>query len=160
MNTSSNRPLSAIYQDWQSEHREFETCIAEIRKWMYELAQMGDPHFGETATRLKPLRRWLVAHFDREDEMVAEIASSHLASTRKANAMGKQSSRDRARLLAQLDDLMDRLIQLDPPFVSWQRAIQEVEAFVDLLGDHEAREIKSVQTLIPDSELGTSPKPK
>lgn len=154
MNTDADPSLSRIYRNWQSEDRKLETCIDEIREWMYEVSQLGNPHFGETATRLKPLRRRLVQHFEREDEMVAAIAKSHLTSTRKVNAMSKQSSRDRERIFSHLDGLMDRLNQLDPPFVSWERAIEEVEEFVAVLEQHERREAKSIKTVISNSEIG------
>ncbi len=151
--TKDNRRLAEIYRDWQSEDRELETSIDELRRWMYEVSQLGDPHFGETATRLEPLRQRLVQHFAREDEMIAEIASSHLTSTQKARAMNNQSLRDRGRLFAQLDDLTDRLNQLDPPFVSWQRATEEVEAFVAVLEEHERREAENMEELIPPPEI-------
>jgi hypothetical protein len=152
MNTNTSRSLSDIYRNWQSEDRQLGICIDEVRKWMQEVSQLGVPHFGETATRLGPLRRRLVQHFEREDEMIAEIVKSHLTSTRKVKAMGKQSSRDRNRLFSQLDDLISRLNQLDPPFASWERAIEEVELFVDKLEQHENREAKSIHALIPDQQ--------
>lgn len=153
MNTDPSKSLAALYRDWQAEDRALEAGIAEIRRWMYEVSQFGEPHFGEIATRLKLFRQQLIQHFEREREMLIEIADSHLTSTREVNAMGEQSSVDRGRLFAQIDDLMERLNQVDPPFNSWQQAMKEVEDFIDVLEQHENREVENMTKLIPDPEL-------
>jgi chromosome segregation ATPase len=150
---ASIRSLAEIYQNWQSEDQELESSIAVIRDWMEEVSKFGTPHFGETATRLKPLRQRLVQHFEREDEMLAEIASSHLTSSQMVSEMNTQSMHDRQRLLDQLNDLMNRLEQLDPPFASWQQATEEVDGLVGVLETHERREAANVEKLIPPSEL-------
>ncbi len=67
--------------------------------------------------------------------------------------MGEQSSVDRDRLFTQIDDLMKRLNQLDPPFDSWQQAMKEVEVFIDVLEQHENREVENMTKLIPNTEL-------
>jgi iron-sulfur cluster repair protein YtfE (RIC family) len=153
MNADTNVSLATIYRNWLSQDRELQSRIDEIRQWMYEVAEFGQPHFGETASRLQPLRKRLMQHFEREDEMTEEIAKSHLTSTSEVKAMRQQSSRDRNRLFAQLDELTDRLNLLDPPFASWQRAIEEVEVLIDSLEGHEVREVENLKSLIPSSEL-------
>lgn len=149
----AKRTLAQIYHDWQAEDREIERRVDELRRWMYEVSQLGDPHFGETATRLGPMRQRLLVHFEREDEMISEIAASHRTSARKVNMMRRQSSADRDQLIEQLDDLAMRLNELDPPFVSWQRAVDEVETLVHSLEAHEARESERMTELLPSSEL-------
>ena len=73
MTTEKKKSLPTIYQTWRTEDRDLEACIDQVRDWMHQVAQLGVPHFGETATRLRPLRERLVTHFEREDQMVAQL---------------------------------------------------------------------------------------
>ena len=149
MNTKSKNLLSSFYQTWKAEDRELEAGIDEIRDWMQEVTQLGIPHFGETATRLNPLRQQLVTHFQREDQMIGQLAGLYSTSSPEVEAVSRQSTRDHDQLLARLDDLIQRLSETDPPFASWQAAIAEVEMFVDVLEQHEEQEADSIETLMP-----------
>lgn len=149
MNTNAKHPLTDFFQTWQTEDRALEVAVDEIRDWMHEVNQLGIPHFGETATRLAPLRNRLVNHFHREDEMIAGLAEQYPSTSPEIEAVRRQSGRDHHRLLCRLDDLIDRLAQIDPPFDSWQAAMDELEMFVDLLEQHEERESESIETLMP-----------
>ena len=149
MNPSTKNSLPSIYQRWQAEDRELEACIDEVRDWMQEVNQLGIPHFGETATRLRPLRARLVSHFAHEDEMVSQLAELYPPSSPEVDAVRRQSHRDHGQLLERLDDLIQRLEQTEPPFDSWQTAIDQVELFVDVLEQHEDQESESFEMLIP-----------
>jgi hypothetical protein len=149
MNSRTDRPLPKIIQKWRAEDRELKLRINELREWMGEVSQLGIPHFGETATRLGQVRARLVQHFEREDEMVAELARLYPDSSPEIASIRKQSSRDHSLLLSRLDDLSKRLSELEPPFESWQQAMQDVELFVDTLEQHEDRESESVMMLMP-----------
>jgi hypothetical protein len=149
MNTNAKHPLAEFYQTWKAEDRALEAGIDEIRDWMHEVNQLGIPHFGETATRLGPLRDRLVAHFQREDEMISQLAELYPSSSPEIEAVRRQSSRDHHQLLVRLDDLTSRLGQIEPPFASWQAAIDELESFVDLLEQHEEQESESIEMLMP-----------
>ena len=149
MNSKTDPPLPKIFHKWRAEDRELELRINELREWMGEVSQLGIPHFGETATRLGQVRERLVQHFEREDEMVTELASLYPDSSPEIASIRKQSSRDHSLLLSRLDDLSKRLSELEPPFESWQQAMQDVEFFVDTLEQHEDRESESVMMLMP-----------
>jgi hemerythrin-like domain-containing protein len=149
MVTEANPLLSKIFETWQAEDRELEACLDEVRDWMREVSQLGIPHFGETATRLRPFHDRLVLHFDREDKMIGQLAQHYPSSSPEVSAVRTQSDHDHKHLLVRLDDLMARLNQTEPPFASWQAAMEEVELFVDVLEQHEERESESIKILMP-----------
>jgi len=155
MNSKAKQSLPSIYLSWQAEDRELEAFIDQVRDWMLEVNQLGIPHFGETATRLRPLRTRLVTHFEHEDEMVAQLSKLYPPSSPEIEAVRSQSSHDHRQLLARLDELIDRLDQPDPTFTSWQAAMDEVELFVNALEQHEEQESESFEMLIP-ADVGES----
>jgi hypothetical protein len=149
MGTEANRFLSQIFEKWLAEDREMEACLDEVRDWMREVSQLGIPHFGETAMRLRPLHDRLVHHFGREYEMIVQLAESHPPPSPEVDAVRRQSTSDHQQLLARLDDLIQRLNQTEPPFASWQAAMDEVEIFVNALEQHEEQESESIKILMP-----------
>jgi hypothetical protein len=151
MNSRTTPPLPKIFDSWRAEDCELELRIDELRDWMGEVSQLGIPHFGETATRLCQVRERIVQHFEREDEMVAELARLYPGSSPEIASIRKRSSRDHSHLLTRLDDLSKRLSELEPPFKSWQEAMQDVELFVNELEQHEDHESESVMMLMPVS---------
>ncbi|WP_182869554.1 hemerythrin domain-containing protein [Rhodopirellula sp. JC639] len=151
MSLNISEPLSQIYQNWLSEDRAMEATLREIRAWMKEVEQLGIPHFGETATRLEPLRDRLVKHFEREDEMITQLASSLVEPSAEFDHLRFESTNEHGLMLAHLDDLLARLSQTDPPFRSWQAAMQEVEKFVHRLEQHESTETRSIGILLKES---------
>lgn len=151
-NQSQSSPLAFLFQTWQSERRAISTCIDELRQWMNEVSQLGIPHFGETAMRLRPLRSRLADHFACEDEMTAKVTDSLGGGASESETQGFEdsavrSSREHRELLRQLDDLIRDLDELDPPFRSWQAAISAVERFIDSLEQHEADELQRINSL-------------
>lgn len=148
----AGRSLVTMYESWKSEDREIEAFIDELQSWMYQVAQMGHPHFGETATRLRPLQEHLWKHFENERRMLEEITQSRLAPEEVAGRIRTESVRDRDELFSELDNLIDRLNQVDPPFDSWQRAVDEVRAMLNLVTRHEESEAANIQSLISGAQ--------
>lgn len=149
MGIDTNRSIQQIFDRWQAEDRGIKTCIADIRQWMQEVEMFGIPHFGEAATRLRALQRRMLNHFSSEDEMIAELSQLHPVSGPKLDELCCESSDDHDRLLDQLVVLSERLNQLEPPFVSWQRALEEFEQLVDAIESHEAYEAERIADLMP-----------
>ena len=149
MSSQSKQTLTFIFDNWKEEDRQLETCVDEVRDWMLEVNQLGIPHFGETATRLRPLRERLFIHFGREVEMISQLATFYPASSPEIEAVRKQSISDHDRLMARLEDLIDRLSLPEPPFESWTEAMDEVGLFVDAIEQHEDHESDSIQMLMP-----------
>jgi hypothetical protein len=144
---SSPTPESSLFQTWQMERRAVAACLDELRDWMNEVSQLGIPHFGETATRLRPLRQRLIHHFAVEDEMIEKFAARRGTTRPGTDGPHLCSSREHEQLLQRLDDMLSRLAQPDPPFASWQAAMNEVEQFVDLLEEHESRESERIKAI-------------
>ena len=149
MGIEAHPSLTEIFKNWRAEDCELEACLDEVRDWMREVSQFGIPHFGETATRLRPLRERLVRHFEREDSMIAQLAKSYPPPSPEIDAVRSQSAHDHNLLLSRLDDLMQRLNETEPPITSWQAAMDEIELFVDALELHEEQESESIKNLMP-----------
>ena len=146
--SDSSESVAVLCRRWGTEDRELEAYINELRYWMHEVSQLGTPHFGETANRLVLLRRRLVGHFLREDELIAELGTTFPPKSPEFEAVQRQSPRDHERRLSLLDDLINRLIQPEPPFESWQRAVKDVEMFVSLVEQHEDQESDNIRSLL------------
>jgi hypothetical protein len=144
---SSPASCSSLIQAWKTERKEVAACIDDLRHWMDEVSQLGIPHFGETATRLGPLRQRLIHHFALEEEIIERFARPTDATTSGSDDPRHCSSREHRELMGRLDDMLSRLAQTDPPFSSWQAAMKEVEQFVDLLQEHESHESERMQEI-------------
>ncbi len=149
MNVQSEKTLHSLFQQWKDEDQELERYIDDVRDWMADVSQLGIPRFGETANRLKSLLDRLTDHFDREDEIIAQLAELYAPDSVEVSAARRQASRDHRLLSDRLGDLVSRLDQLEPPFASWESAMDEVELFVVALEQHEDQEAESVEMLIP-----------
>jgi hypothetical protein len=136
-----------VFRRWQSEDCELSRQLAEIRQWMLQVGERGTPRFGETGSRLSQLRSYLVLHFKREGELCDELEEMYKGRCPEVEAVRRQSTHDHQQLLSQLDDLIAELIALEPPFTSWQTAMDRVEWFADTLEQHEEQESESVAAL-------------
>ena len=149
MKPKTRKSFPNVFHTWQLEDRDLETSIDQVRNWMQEVNQLGIPHFGETATRLRPLRDRMLVHFAREDQMIGQLADLYPTSSPEVDAVRRQASRDHDQLSERLDNLIERLDQVVPPFASWQNAMDEVELFVDALEQHEDQESENFRMLMP-----------
>lgn len=149
MNANSVSELSRLFDNWQAEDRKLLVCIEEIRDWMLEVNQLGIPHFGETASRLQPLRESLLIHFEREDDILARLAELYPEPSPEVQAFLRQTRSDHQLLLDRLDHLHARLKAVDPPFASWTAAMEEVDLFFEAMEQHERSESDRVRMLMP-----------
>ena len=148
MNSCTPETVSKLFQSWQDEDRNLRGRIAKLRDWMSEVSQLGIPHFGETAHYLRSLREHLVGHFEHEDVISGQLANCSSAPDDQIIELKSTQSREHEQILVQLDDLVSRLNELEPPFRSWQAAIADVEQLVEALVQHEQHESKTVLSLI------------
>ncbi len=149
MNVIYEERLQTLFGQWKVEDRRIEEEFDDVRHWMSDVSQLGIPRFGETALRLKSLRRQLAKHFQRENEITNQLSGLYSPECVAVSATRRQAIRDHRVLLDRLNDLVDRLDELEPPFESWQSAINEVESFVAALEQHEDHEAENVAMLIP-----------
>ena len=149
MATKNNGSTAEIFEQWKQEDRSVEKAADCVMDWMRQVEQFGKPHFGETASKLRPFRELLRKHFDREDRMLDELATYYDEDSAEIAAIRRQSARDHTRLLEDLDDFIQRLNLLNPPFDSWQAAMREFDLFFDRLEQHEDQESESMNALMP-----------
>ncbi|MCG8649412.1 MAG: hemerythrin domain-containing protein [Pirellulales bacterium] len=153
MNTTNHnrntQGVNEVFAVWNRENQALEAEIGRIRAWMSEVNQFGIPRFGEAATLLNQLRSHLVNHFDCESRLCAQLSGFWDGPCPELDQMCRQATHDHAQILLKLDDLIERLQQIDPPFASWQAAMNEVDLFVEYLEQHEEQESESLQALAP-----------
>ena len=132
--TTIQHDLSRMSQ----EHQLLAEVIADVRSWIREVCELGMPHFGELGDRLRPLHEQLARHFRHEEELGylsdALARAPHL--TGEANILLQQHG----QLLRELNELILRLHETEPPFDSWQQACSELDAMLAELDRHEGRE--------------------
>ncbi len=150
--TSTEKLRQELFAQWHEEHQQLESFITQLRRWAYEIGQMGIPHFGETAGKLSQLRGRLVSHFAREDEIGSQLSNHQAAPSVEVQATCRSAAHDHANLLKRLDDLISRLNQTEPPFDFWEQAVREVDLFLDAMEEHEEQETANITWLSPQSE--------
>jgi len=148
MSSEALNTPAELFNEWREEDRDLDAYIDELRGWMREVNQLGIPHFGEAAARLTSLRSRLMRHFEREHQIIASLANHFSGTDSALETLKAHAQRDHAAMLNQLDELMQRLNQLDPPFCSWLAAMEEIEAFVSRLWQHERLESGYVSTIL------------
>lgn len=149
MAPQSDTSVHEIFAKWRSEDELLGRQLDSIRQWMRELDQLGKQHFGETATRLKLLRETIVDHFEREEALVKKLSEHYSPDSPELAAVKNQASREHQNLLDRFDDLIRRLDLVEPPFESWQQAMDEMQDLVNLFEQHEANEWESIEMLLP-----------
>ncbi len=149
MSGNATLELSRLLESWREEDQKLNVRIETIRDWMNQVNQLGIPHFGETASRLQPLRDSLLQHFTCEDEILAKLAALYGGQAPEVNAFKRQTRLDHQALLSRLDDLTRRLKEIDPPFESWTAAMDEVDLFFEAMEEHERNEHERVGMLMP-----------
>ena len=154
MNTNAQPDISsqALFAKWQAEHQQLDQFTEELRTWTYDVAQLGIPHFGEAADKLTLLHGRLQSHFQQEDEIGSQLANQQSVPSVEIEATRRKAAQDHQSLSTRLDDLIDRLRQNEPPFDSWEQAVQEVDLFIDALEQHEEQESASITWLSPPSK--------
>lgn len=148
MNSKPKISPESLVDRWRGEHRELDQFVTEILSWMHDVSTLGIPRFGEAGSRLTQLRSRLVEHFRVEDEIATELCESR-PSCPDRQAAKRQAERDHKQLLTRVDELNDRLLQLEPPFASWQEAVQQIGLFMDVLEQHEEQESENLEWLSP-----------
>jgi predicted nucleic acid-binding Zn-ribbon protein len=149
MSSKTKDAANEVFARWRAEDAELNEKVDSIRQWMHELDQLGRQHFGETATRLRSLRELMVEHFSQEGEMVEQLGKLYSPLSPEVASVRRKAESDHEHLLHRVDDFIARLNQLEPPFRTWQQAIDEMEGFASLLEQHETNEWDSIEMLLP-----------
>ena len=150
-----------LFRQWQGEVRELEGFVDGLRDWMQKMGE-GSPYVWDgPLVGLLDLKTRLRDHFDREDRIIAALASTFDHPPTELDATLRQAKHDHRQLIDRLDRFVERLRQfmpsadLRPEPEAWDNALAELELFVDLLEQHEDQENESIELLMPyDPEHG------
>ncbi len=138
-----------IFELWKNEDHYLQAQFDQIRDWMLQVSQLGIPRFGETAGRLRLLRDCLNNHFEREKLLCDQLSGFYTSPCPQVDSIRRQATRDHYQLMQRIDDLIDDLTKLEPPFDSWGDAMERVEQFIDTFEQHEQFESESIRSMIP-----------
>lgn len=149
MNTK--RQVHPTFEALLKEHREVMKHINDLREWVKEIGELGVPHFGELGTRLQPLRDELSRHFAEEEE--GGYLSVALSRAPRFSREAEELQEQHAQFLKDLNTLIDKLHESEPPFSSWQQACAEFEEILTRIRRHEGRENAIVQAAF-ETDIG------
>ncbi|GAA4459439.1 hemerythrin domain-containing protein [Novipirellula rosea] len=149
MKPESNHSVSVLFGHWKQEHSSLQQELDAFRDWTSGIAEQPSPEFIESANRLRQIRDRLVDHFVREDQIGRQLRSHYPKGSLEVEASYRQACQDHEELLSELDDLAERLDQVEPPFGTWADAVHEVSLFIDRLEEHEECEAEHIQWLAP-----------
>ncbi|TWU22499.1 hypothetical protein Pla52o_35570 [Novipirellula galeiformis] len=153
MKTESPKTVAALFEHWKQEHTNLQQELDAFRDWTCEVASQQAAEFSDAAMRLLQIRDRLVDHFVREDQIGRQLREHYPKGSVEVEASYRQACQDHEELLSELDDLADRLDQVDPPFESWMEAVHEVTLFIDRIEEHEECEAEHVRWLAPPDAL-------
>lgn len=134
----SQQTLQTEAASLKREHASLIHEIDEWRDWWRELAEMGQPHFGEMGDRLAQFRDHLAAHFAHEKKQDYRAMDAELP-VEKAGELARLRV-EHAALLDDLDQLVDELQKCEPEIGCWSDARYEFEEFLNRLYAHEDAE--------------------
>jgi len=141
----SSERLSQLIKIWNNEHIDLSKNIQDTSVWLGQVSQLGRPRFGELAARLRVMRERMKRHFEREELLGQDLRQ--VANCVEAVSSSRRASNDHQHLLQRVDELISKLRELEPPFDSFQQAIDQVSLFVDAFEQHEEQEAAGLQWL-------------
>lgn len=137
--------LAPLLQQWNDEHHDLSRSIRETSLWLGQVSQRGIPRFGELAARLSLMRQRMKQHFDREEALGDDLQQA--SDCLEVKTTRRRAISDHQHLTQRIDDLIAKLSELEPPFDSFQQAIDQVGLFVDAFEQHEEQEAQGLQWL-------------
>jgi len=137
--------LAPLLQQWNDEHQDLSRSIRDTTLWLGQVSQRGIPRFGELAARLSQMRQRMKQHFDREESLGDDLQQA--SDCLEVKTTRRRAINDHQHLTQRIDDLIAKLSELEPPFDSFQQAIDQVGLFVDAFEQHEEQEAQGLQWL-------------
>jgi DNA-binding transcriptional MerR regulator len=129
---------NALAKEFHHEQVDLHQKIDEWRAWWKELAEFGDPRFGEMGVRVEEIRNVLAQHFEHEEnsDLFKELGETQ-------PGIAQQSQKlltEHRQFIENLNRLCSRLKASEPDFDFWGDARREFEQFLDHLESHESAE--------------------
>lgn len=155
----ANAELGELFSKWKTEHRELNTQLIDISRWMNDASNRSLPTYEAAISRLMQLQQKLEQHFEHEEKLGYLLARSRGSSTVEIDAVSRQVDRDHRTLAARLEAIIGLLELGQPAGDSWPDIVVEFNLFIDALEQHEEQEESSVSwlrciapTTLPGSE--------
>ena len=132
----------------RSEHEGIQAMIRDERTWWKELREFGRPRLQEMGIRLQQLRARLAEHFEHEER--AEGNAAAVGDPQMPLDALKRLRAEHAQLLGALDGIIARTsgCGCGEAFECWGDAGDAFAQFIDRLEEHEAAELKALETII------------
>jgi hypothetical protein len=130
---------------WNREHVDLAHRSEATQRWLRQVRQQHAQGYGDLAAQLKGFRQWLLGHFEREEELGAQL--QRVRDCVEMSASRRQIASDHQHLARRIDMLIQRLDELEPSFDSFAGAVEEVGLFIDAFELHEEQETQCLQWL-------------
>jgi hypothetical protein len=127
---------------------EFESAAAyvpELQRWIHDVSELGMPHFRELGNRLQCYRDLLAADF------AAEEARGRMSGVGKCRPECWEEidelRHQHGQFLDELEVLVVKLCQDEPPYDSWQDAVRHFDELLMEIHRHEGRELQLLASI-------------
>ncbi|QDV20556.1 hypothetical protein Pan153_52320 [Gimesia panareensis] len=140
--------MTPVVLSLKDEHTRLDREIAGWREWWAQLCEIGSPHFGEMGDRITQLRDHLSSHFHHE-ENEADLPLVRQLSKDKVYHVAELKD-EHNQLMAELQNIIDRLQGQGPEYKYWGEAKQDLDTFLERLDHHEMAEEEILDELLQD----------
>jgi len=131
---------------WHSGRVLINEAIRRTRDWIRSESHCGTPCYRDLASQLRDLSASLRAHFQHGNELYESLRQELWCV--EVESAQRQKSADEHHLLVRLDAFIVSLEEVEPPFVTFEAAQDQLEWFFDELDQLEERESDSFEWLL------------
>lgn len=112
--------------------------VAELQDWIHEAGPSNGQYFAELGNRLQFYRGLLATHLAKEESLdrLRQVGKFHPECQSEIGVLHRQHG----QFLDELDTMVTKLHQEEPPYDSWQEAIRQFEELLTEIHRHEGRE--------------------
>ena len=112
--------------------------VVDLQRWIREVDEWGWPHFGELGNRLQFYRSALEAEFAAEESqgLLSSVSQRHPECREEIGELRRQHG----QFLDELDAMITKLRQDEPPYDSWQEAVRQFDELLTEIYRHDGRE--------------------
>jgi hypothetical protein len=137
--------LEELMEQWSHAHVDLAHRIEATQRWLAQVRHQHLQGYGELAAQLKGFRQWLLTHFEREQQLGEQL--QRVRDCLEMSTSRRQIASDHQHLTRRIDMLIQRLDELEPPFDSFDQAVEDVGLFIDAFELHEEHETQCLQWL-------------
>lgn len=140
-----------VLDDWKREYRQLSDYLLEMVDWTNHVSRSDMPGAVEARRRLRLIHFRLKELFSKEDDLVRLLADVGAGESVEIRSVRLLANKEHAQLLDRLTGLINRLERASTDFQEWDAIARELNLFMDVLEQHEERELENVGWLMPSS---------